>query len=141
MTVRQEEYRMPICGRHGDTLTHKLCWIVLLLWPTITAGADDASSVRQRLETDIHYLASDELKGRGVGTPELDQAADFIQQEFAKAGLQTAIYDQGAFQYINLPGRVTIGAPEKNSLAFTIAAQPATDGEGNEETDRNKGYE
>ncbi|MCP4190267.1 MAG: M20/M25/M40 family metallo-hydrolase [Planctomycetaceae bacterium] len=136
MTVRQEEYRMPICGRHGDTLTHKLCWIVLLLWPTITAGADDASSVRQRLETDIHYLASDELKGRGVGTPELDQAADFIQQEFAKAGLQTAIYDQGAFQYINLPGRVTIGAPEKNSLAFTIAAQPATDGEGNEETDR-----
>lgn len=38
-----------------------------------------------RIET---YLASDELKGRRAGTPEMELAADFIAGEFKKAGLR-----------------------------------------------------
>jgi len=40
----------------------------------------------QRIES---ILASDEMKGRKVFTPDIDKAADFIASEFKKAGLQT----------------------------------------------------
>jgi len=42
----------------------------------------------KRMMDDIKFLASDELKGRGIGTPEIDEAADYIAGEFKKAGLQ-----------------------------------------------------
>jgi Peptidase family M28 len=35
------------------------------------------------------FLASDQLKGRKTGTPEIDKAADFIAAEFKKSGLNT----------------------------------------------------
>ncbi len=35
----------------------------------------------------IRFLSSDELEGRGFGSPGLDQAADFIAQKFKEAGL------------------------------------------------------
>lgn len=38
-----------------------------------------------RIET---VLASDEMRGRRTGTPDIDRAADFISNEFKKAGLQ-----------------------------------------------------
>jgi aminopeptidase N len=41
-----------------------------------------------RIMEDINYLASADLKGRGIGTPELDQAANYIKNAFKKAGLQ-----------------------------------------------------
>ena len=39
----------------------------------------------ERIET---FLASDEMRGRRVGSPEIDKAADFIAAEFGKAGLK-----------------------------------------------------
>jgi aminopeptidase YwaD len=36
----------------------------------------------------VKFLASDELKGRGNGTPELEQAARYIRTEFQRARLQ-----------------------------------------------------
>jgi len=42
----------------------------------------------KRMMNSIKYLASEEMKGRGLGTPELDQAAEYIAQQFEKAGLQ-----------------------------------------------------
>ncbi len=44
-------------------------------------------SAKRMLNT-VKYLASDELKGRGLGTPELNKAADFIAEKFKKYGLQ-----------------------------------------------------
>jgi aminopeptidase YwaD len=44
----------------------------------------------------VKYLASDELKGRGNGTPELERAAEYIAQQFQTAGLQPA-GDNGTF--------------------------------------------
>ena len=41
----------------------------------------------KRIMASVKYLASDELKGRGLGTPELDKAADYIAQKFKDAGL------------------------------------------------------
>ena len=36
----------------------------------------------------IEFLASEELKGRGLGTPELDIAADYIAEKFMEYGLE-----------------------------------------------------
>lgn len=36
----------------------------------------------------VKYLASEALEGRGLGTPGLDMAADYIAEQFKKAGLQ-----------------------------------------------------
>ncbi len=44
----------------------------------------DAKSVEEQL----HFLAADELKGRGLYTPELDNAAAYIAASFHKSGLQ-----------------------------------------------------
>ena len=41
-----------------------------------------------RMMLTIKYLASEELKGRGLGTPEIDQAAEYIAQKFEEAGLK-----------------------------------------------------
>ncbi|MCF6342229.1 MAG: M20/M25/M40 family metallo-hydrolase, partial [Bacteroidales bacterium] len=43
----------------------------------------------KRMMAHIEYLASDELKGRGLGTPELDEAAAYIAGKFKEYGLQT----------------------------------------------------
>ncbi len=40
-----------------------------------------------RMLKDIEYLASDELEGRGLGTPGLDKAAAYIARQFSDAGL------------------------------------------------------
>jgi len=41
-----------------------------------------------RMMKSIEYLASEELKGRGLGTPELDEAADYIANKFKEYGLE-----------------------------------------------------
>ena len=45
----------------------------------------------------VTYLASDKLKGRNVGSPGYDMAADYVSAQFEKAGLQAAGSD-GYFQ-------------------------------------------
>ena len=44
----------------------------------------------KNMMADIEYLASAKMKGRGLGTPELDEAALYIADAFAQAGLQPA---------------------------------------------------
>ena len=43
---------------------------------------------QQRMMETIKYLSSDALKGRGLGTPELDEAADYIAHQFKADGLK-----------------------------------------------------
>jgi hypothetical protein len=49
--------------------------------------ADNEAS-EARLRRDITFLASDECEGRGPGTKGIDKAADYIANEFKKAGLK-----------------------------------------------------
>jgi len=42
----------------------------------------------KRMMKHIEFMASDEMKGRGLGTPELDQVADYIAARFKEYGLQ-----------------------------------------------------
>jgi acetylornithine deacetylase/succinyl-diaminopimelate desuccinylase-like protein len=53
--------------------------------PLITIQA--AFSSEQMMET-VRFLSGDELKGRALGTEEIDQAAEFIAEKFREAGLK-----------------------------------------------------
>src|SRR5918993_914629 len=51
------------------------------------AQKTDAFNVKE-VERIENFLASDEMRGRKTGSPEIDKAAAFIADEFKKAGLQ-----------------------------------------------------
>jgi len=51
---------------------------------------------KERIMSHVNYLASPELKGRGLGTPELDKAADYIADLFKRYGLKHM--DESYFQ-------------------------------------------
>jgi Peptidase family M28/PDZ domain/PA domain len=86
-----------------------------------TSVADPNATTRPQFTSQeflgyVKYLASDELKGRGNGTPELDQAADYIAQHFRQFGLKPAGDGATYLQHFML----TVGAElgPNNSLTF-----------------------
>ncbi|MFO0904463.1 MAG: M20/M25/M40 family metallo-hydrolase [Pirellulales bacterium] len=87
-------------------------------------GAESAAAAR--LTNDARYLASDELEGRGVGTAGLAKAADYIADEFRKAGLRVDAVDGQAFQKFTIPAAVERGPAERNTLV--LVGPPAAAG-------------
>ncbi len=86
---------------------------LLALALPLAATADDRA-VDRYLEH-VRFLASPEMRGRGAGMPELDQAADYIARALQAQGLEPAGADGTFLQ----PFGVTTGARlgEDNSLA------------------------
>lgn len=87
----------------------------------------------KRMMEDIKFLASEELKGRGLGTPELDRAADYIASEFEKAGLQKfnnsyfqnfkhQFKDKGEMNLRNVIGYIPGSDPKLKNEAVVISA-------------------
>src|SRR3954470_18141072 len=90
---------MPTKIRNGLLLTFVLGCAGLMA----RAGNDKvdptkADPIAERMRKDITYLASDECEGRGVGTQGLDKAADYIADQFKKAGLKPGGIDGTYFQ-------------------------------------------
>jgi aminopeptidase N len=93
----------------------------LLAIPFLVAAASASGPApgcsRALLEADVRYFASDELAGRGLGSPGLDQALRAVAQRFADLGLVPAY-----------PERVTAADPLAGYLQpFTSAGQPASE--------------
>lgn len=66
----------------------KKLWLLLALPLLAQAQKIDKIITRSETERIETYLASDELAGRKPFTPGIDKAANFIAEEFDKAGLQ-----------------------------------------------------
>jgi hypothetical protein len=66
----------------------------------------------------VKFLASDALLGRGNGTPELDEAADYIAAQFKSSGLQPAGDDGSYFQKFTLTTGGKLGPGNKMSVKF-----------------------
>jgi len=77
-------------------------------------------SEKRMMET-IKFLSSKELKGRGLGTPELDKATDYIAGKFKAAGLQPL---NGSYRQ-----KFTHSFKDKGTLPLTnvIGVIPGTD--------------
>lgn len=61
------------------------------------ASLEPVFSAERMMET-VKFLASEDLKGRGIGTPELDIAADYIAKKFEEYGLLPGSDDGTYFQ-------------------------------------------
>lgn len=86
----------------------------------VTASAGFAASpeaVLERMKKDIYYLAGEECKGRGTGSPGIDKAADHIAKLFKDAGLEPGTKD-GYFQPFTFTGRARLGTP--NTVKLTV---------------------
>jgi len=71
----------------------------------------------------IKFLSSDELQGRGAGTPELERAADYVAQQFRAIGLQPGGDGDSWFQPFELVAGITVG--ERNELSFSFGSKTA----------------
>lgn len=87
---------------------------VLVPLPLLATPAERQSEAVERYMEHVRFLASPEMRGRGPGMPELDEAADYIAGRFRELGLQPA-GDDGSFLQ---PFEVTTGASmgEDNSM-------------------------
>src|ERR1700741_1923863 len=93
----------------------KLLLSLLLLAATLRAATPSVDA--DRLLDHIKFLASDDLKGRAAGSPELDKAADYIAQQFKEMGLRPGGDDGTWFQPFQVVAGVTVGAG--NSLVIS----------------------
>ena len=93
-------------------------------WLLVLALASAAQVDPKKYLEHIKYLASDELKGRGSGTPELEKAAAYIADQFRAFGLRPP----GAGGYLQ-PLTVTVNAHlgSRNHLSYRSAQQPPQD--------------
>ena len=57
----------------------------------------------------VTYLASDQMKGRGDGSPELDKAADYIASQFRLMGLRPMGSENSYFQKFELTTGAQVG--------------------------------
>lgn len=105
------------------------CLLVVFCSCTVKRNAQltmDEGYVKQVITT----LAADDMKGRGVFTPSIDRAANFISQEFKSAGLKTLADSTSYLQRFNAiqvkPStcEITInGEAISGSNAFVISEQ------------------
>jgi hypothetical protein len=87
--------------------------IVLSALLTLAGGPVLAAenAVEARMRHDITYLASDECEGRGVETKGINLAADYIAQEFQKAGLKPGAAAGSYFQLFTMTGTAKLESP------------------------------
>ena len=74
----------------------------------------------------IQFLASDEMRGRASGSPELELAADYIARQFAAAGLQPGGPNGSWFQPFDLDVGLSIGTGNTLVLHSETRAVPLT---------------
>lgn len=129
-------------GFEGDEPTNiaKGQWPVLASPMSIPVEQDDGSLVKfpkakltprraladlppafseERMLKDIYWLSSEELRGRGLGTTELDRAADFIVEEFRKAGLKPGGDSEGSYFQV---WKDRIGKPPRDLMLKNVIA-------------------
>ncbi|HZI81207.1 MAG TPA: M28 family peptidase [Vicinamibacterales bacterium] len=88
--------------------------VLALAGAAVAAPADIPSAA---LLEHIKFLSSDELKGRGDGSPELERAADYIADRFRAAGLQPGGDDGTWFQRFELVAGLSVGQGNELSIS------------------------
>jgi hypothetical protein len=97
-------------------------WFLLVALSGLHAGSLPLNELSaQRYSQYVSFLASDDLKGRGNGTPELERAADYIAGQFRSLGLKPAGDGGSFFQKFSITTGVEFSS--KNSLQVSGASR------------------
>ena len=93
---------------------------ILLTVGVVLIGAS-AAALAPDIEPDhllahIKFLSSDEMKGRGNGSPELERAAEYIAQAFGSAGLKPAGESGSWFQSFQLDAGLVVGRDNRLTI-------------------------
>ena len=94
--------------RYDDKVRKTLIALVLTIATGLAAGPS-AAIAPDALLTHIKFLASDDMKGRANGSPELQRAGDYIAQQFKAEGLRPGGDEGQWFQPFELVAGVTVG--------------------------------
>lgn len=107
-----------------------LRWLILCCWLTtcLPAWADSPVEVERRLARTARYLASDELEGRGLGTPGIRLAGDYIANQFREIGLETEVFHGGPLQRFQITLGAELGDENTCQLRGPSGATPLTIG-------------
>jgi hypothetical protein len=113
-------------------------WFLIVLLIPLLAAAEKAApapssehlACEARLRRDITFLASEECEGRGPGTRGIDKAADYIAEQFKKAGLKPGGADGSYFQpfpinahVLDEPARLVLTGPQGQTITFKQGVQ------------------
>ena len=121
--------RVPTGSNHGTSwirIFARCAWLFAaalsltqIAGPSLATEQNLHFSSQEFLEP-IKFLASDKLKGRGDGSKELDEAAQYIEKRFKKFGLKPA-GDNGTYLQ---RFKITVGAElgTNNSLTYQNGA-------------------
>jgi hypothetical protein len=105
----------------GSTLTLFAAAVVVtmpLLADETDSKTSDETDAYKRIDYDIKFLASDDLEGRGVETKGIKVAADYIANEYKKAGLKPGAKDGTYLQEFPVAIRETQDV-KKSTLVLT----------------------
>jgi len=92
----------------------RLIFSLLLVISTTLGMTQTPVTTAKELHDYVEFLASDSLKGRKPGTPEINVAATYILDHFRAAGLKPMA--EKGFQWFDIVTDVTLG--KKNTLVF-----------------------
>jgi hypothetical protein len=93
-------------------LVSALAWIAAAAVEIPSASSDAVDS----LKIHARYLASDELTGRGVDTPGIKLARDYIAREFARYGLRPGGDNGGYLQSFHVATGIRVTQPSLLSI-------------------------
>jgi len=95
---------------------HRTFFIIGLVVVAGTAAALPPDITGEAIQRHVKFLASDDLKGRGNGTGELERAGDYIVEQFKAAGVEPGGRDGGWTQPFELIAGLAVG--RENQLSF-----------------------
>jgi hypothetical protein len=79
-------------------------------------SAQQSSTDREELLHDVQFLTAPQLTGRGVDTPGIKLAGDYLAAEFGRAGLQPGGDNNGFVQPFDVAIGVTVNQPSTLAL-------------------------
>lgn len=101
----------------------RLLPLLLVIVTGLLAAAATPAVEAEAVLKHVRFLASDEMKGRANGSPELERAADYIAQQFKAAGLTPGGADGAWYQPFEIQAGLVVG---ENALAIETADRSIT---------------
>ncbi|MBA2117271.1 M28 family peptidase [Bremerella alba] len=105
--------------------------LLLLAMPCGLRAQDAAVAPAEATKTDslketLGYLASDQLKGRGIGSAGLEEASQFVAKQFESMGLRTNLVNGTPFQEFDVNVSSEMGPKDKNLLKLVSGEDTKT---------------